>query len=128
MTIYLTTKRRLFFFGLILMNTMIPVVAVHAEQQPVYKNSNKSVDVRVKDLLKRMTPEEKASQLQAIWVKRAGFESPQGEFDPVKAKQFLEHGIGQIARPSENKGKDVATHKTPAQTLAYTFRYSRYIS
>jgi beta-glucosidase len=120
-------KARLICCGLILMSTLAPSIAAKVEQNAVYKNPNKSIEARVKDLLKRMTLEEKAAQLQTVWDKRIEFESPQGEFDPVKAKQILGQGIGQIARPSENRGKGVISHKTPAQTLAYTNQLQQWL-
>ena len=83
-----------------------------------YKNPNLPINERVKDLLGRMTLEEKSAQLQAIWIKRQALETEKGGFDPSKAKEILGLGIGHIARPSENKSP-VTPNKTPLQTVEF---------
>ncbi|MHC4078855.1 MAG: glycoside hydrolase family 3 N-terminal domain-containing protein, partial [Planctomycetota bacterium] len=81
--------------------------------QPPYKNADLPVDVRVDDLLSRMTLEEKVAQLLCNWPQAAdpehigkGIIDDAGCFNPEGAREVLAHGIGQIARPSE--AKDVA--------------------
>jgi hypothetical protein len=81
--------------------------------QPPYKDANLPVDVRVDDLLSRMTLEEKVAQLLCNWPQAAdpehigkGIIDDAGCFNPEGARKVLAHGIGQIARPSE--AKDVA--------------------
>jgi beta-glucosidase len=73
------------------------------KENPPYKNSKLSIDERVKDLLGRMTMEEKLAQTQCIWQQKKMILDDQGNFSAQKAKSYLPHGIGQIARPSENK-------------------------
>ena len=94
--------------------------------EPAYKNSQKPIDVRVKDLLKRMTLEEKVAQLQTIWVARQKLETEAGEFTPEHAKEILGVGIGQVARPAENKAT-LTPNKTPSQTLAFTNAVQKYL-
>jgi len=66
-------------------------------EKELYKNPELPVDVRVKDLLERMTLEEKVAQLGTIW----GFEvlGENKKFSREKAEKLLKHGIGQITRP-----------------------------
>jgi len=79
------------------------------ERLPEYKNPRLSVDVRVADLLSRMTLEEKVAQLTCLWGNRpqanpqTDFATDRGEFSPTKAAQVMKHGIGQIARQRERK-------------------------
>ena len=79
------------------------------ERLPDYKNSRLSVDVRVADLLSRMTLEEKVAQLTCLWGDRpqvnpqTNFATDRGEFSPAKAAQVMKYGIGQIARQRERK-------------------------
>jgi beta-xylosidase len=60
-----------------------------------YLDPSLPIDVRVDELLDRMTPEEKLAQLGSVWV----FEILDGdELDPTKAGVRLGAGIGQITR------------------------------
>jgi beta-glucosidase len=74
--------------------------AVEPQSTP-YKNAALSTDERVADLLGRMTLEEKVAQLVGLWQKKPQIQDADGRFDPSKAKTLLEHGIGEISRPSE---------------------------
>jgi beta-glucosidase len=62
---------------------------------------------RVKDLLSRMTLEEKAAQMVCIWQKKAEtLVDADGNFDPTKAAEAFRdgHGLGQVGRPSDAGG------------------------
>jgi beta-glucosidase len=72
-------------------------------EKPLYKDASQPVAARVEDLLKRMTLEEKAQQMVAIWLQKEKIQSPDGEFDAAKASQNLPNGIGQIARPYDRR-------------------------
>jgi beta-glucosidase len=71
---------------------------------PVYKNPFVSAEKRVKDLLSRMTLEEKAAQMMCVWQeKNSKLLDQNGNFDFKKAKASFKtgHGIGQVGRPSD---------------------------
>jgi len=80
-------------------------------EKPPYKNPQLPIDERVKDLLARMTLEEKVAQMTCLWMEKPNDNSrvPKeslplgGEFSPVIAKQKMPFGIGQFARQREGK-------------------------
>lgn len=73
-------------------------------QQPAYRNKNLSPEARAKDLLKRMTLDEKVMQTQCLWIQKSQILNSNGDFDPVKAKNALKNGLGELARLNENAG------------------------
>jgi beta-glucosidase len=72
-----------------------------AADRPAYQDPRLPVEVRVADLLSRMTLDEKAAQLRALWLKQADIADERKVFSAEKAKAVLAHGLGQVARPSE---------------------------
>jgi len=77
---------------------------------PAYKNARLAPEKRVKDLLGRMSLEQKAAQMMCIWRSKAEtLADADGNFDLAKARKALGKGagIGQVGRPSDaGKGKD----------------------
>ena len=77
---------------------------------PIYKNPAATAAGRVKDLLSRMTLEEKAAQMMCVWQKKTEMlVNGDGNFNLKKAKAAFKkgHGIGQVGRPSDaGKGKN----------------------
>jgi len=77
---------------------------------PIYKNPAAPVVRRVKDLLSRMTLEEKAAQMMCVWQKKSEtLVDANGDFDLKKARAAFKsgHGLGQVGRPSDaGKGKN----------------------
>lgn len=69
----------------------------------LYKNPDVAIDLRVDDLLKRMTLDEKIAQMHGIWVDKFDrlFDDNRN-FDPQKAAENYSSGLGHIVRPSEN--------------------------
>jgi beta-glucosidase len=83
---------------------------------PLYKNATAPVEARVRDLVSRMTLEEKVAQLLTIWDEKKDIFDTSGQFDAAKMTAKFPNGIGQFARPSdadgpasprEKKGRDV---------------------
>lgn len=74
-----------------------------------YLNPQLSIDERVKDLIARMTLEEKAAQMMCVWMEKPNDNSKVkkeqlpfgGTFSPALAKQKIPNGIGQFARQRE---------------------------
>ena len=90
-----------------------------------YKNPSLSPERRVRDLLARMTLEEKAAQMMCVWQeKSAKLVDARGDFDFAKAKAAFKqgHGIGQVGRPSDagSKPTDVGIGKSPRATAELT--------
>ncbi len=83
--------------------------AAEAQEKLPFKNANLPIDERVKDLLARMTIEEKAAQMMCVWMEKPNDNSkvPKeqmplgGEFSPALAKEKMPNGIGQFARQRE---------------------------
>ncbi len=84
-------------------------IIVKAQENIPYKNARLSVDVRVKDLLSRMTLEEKIAQMSCLWMQKpndnTGIPKEQmpfgGTFSPEMAKEKMPFGMGQFARQRE---------------------------
>ena len=80
------------------------------QQLPPYKNPQLPAAQRVKDLLSRMTLEERAAQMMCVWQKKSEtLVDAEGNFDLRKAKIAFKHGhgLGQVGRPSDaGKGKN----------------------
>jgi len=87
------------------------------KKAPTYLDANVDAAKRTKDLLSRMTLEEKAAQMMCVWQQKADtLLNAEGNFDEKKAKRSFRHGrgIGQVGRPSDAgstpaepwKGKD----------------------
>jgi beta-glucosidase len=78
-----------------------------AQHTAAYRNPNLSVERRVKDLLSRMTPREKAAQMLCIWQQKGSkLVDEKGNFDLAKARKHFKdgNGLGQVGRPSDAGG------------------------
>jgi len=77
---------------------------------PAYKNHTLPPAKSVKDLLARMSLDEKAAQMLCVWQTKAKtLVDESGNFDPKKAKAAFRkgNGLGQVGRPSDaGGGKD----------------------
>lgn len=82
-----------------------PAIAAKAAARPLYRDPTTPVDLRVRDLLGRMTLDEKVAQMIALWGTKAEVMS-EGTltFDPARASKAYPNGVGQITRPSDRRG------------------------
>jgi beta-glucosidase len=85
--------------------------AIGLAQTSPYQNPQLPVEHRVADLLSRMTLQEKVAQLESAWENRQFFSDPKalfvdekGVFLPQQAAVLIRNGLGEISRPSENRG------------------------
>ena len=81
-----------------------------------YLDPGRSVEERASDLLSRMTFEEKAAQMHALWLilSADGEHRPRqddftGGTDPAAVKRALGHGLGQISRALGSHGVEPRT-------------------
>jgi hypothetical protein len=72
-------------------------------EKRMYKDPAAPVAARVEHLLSLMTLEEKVAQMLCLWQTKPKIQTPDGEFDPVKASESCPHGMGMIARPSDRQ-------------------------
>lgn len=94
------------------------------ESKPAYLDAALPVEKRVKDLISRMTLEEKVAQMLCIWNdKMKTLINDKGQFDLQKAKESYKHGngLGQVGRPS-----DTAGGKNPRQTAELTNQIQKF--
>lgn len=106
---------------------LLPSAVRAAARSPLYKDVRAPIADRVRDLLGRMTLEEKVAQMIALWARKA--EVMDGlTFDPAKAASAYPGGVGAIARPSDKRGGPgaadaaggtAANWRTPADTVAF---------
>ncbi len=101
---------------------------------PPYKNADLVVDLRVKDLLSRMTLEEKVAQLTSLDEYRLDrYDSilvldEQGNFTSV-FKERLKHGIGEFSRPAGNLLRlDRPSYRSkPSEVAKFTNQLQKYV-
>ena len=81
-----------------------------------YQEPSRSIEERASDLLSRMTFEEKAAQMHALWLllSEDGEHRPRqddftGGTDPAAVKKALGHGLGQISRALGSHGVEPRT-------------------
>ena len=99
------------FLVFLLVASFAPLsLTVRAQNEKLpYRNVQLSIEERVKDLLARMTIEEKTAQMMCLWMERPNDNTkvPKeqlplgGDFSPEIAKQKMPFGMGQFARQRE---------------------------
>lgn len=87
------------------------LLAIGCATGPAYKDATLSPEKRAADLLKRMTLEEKAAQLQCRWTDKADFLT-EGKMDYEKAREVMPDGIGSLARMNEDLGPGHIPYKS----------------
>ncbi|HLX22791.1 MAG TPA: glycoside hydrolase family 3 N-terminal domain-containing protein [Usitatibacter sp.] len=91
--------------GMTALGAVPPLSAAPPEASAPYRDKSLPVEARVKDLLGRMTLEEKVAQLIALWsTKHDILADGSNEFDFQKAIKAYPDGVGQVTRPSDIKG------------------------
>src|SRR5256885_13329439 len=99
--------------------TLVAALPALAQDRPAYRDPSRPVEERVHDLLSRMTLEEKVAQTLALWKRKDRITDEKGRFDPAGAAAVLAHGIGQIARPSEPRGKPAPILLGPRENAVF---------
>jgi len=84
----------------------------------VSRDSSRNTDTRVKELLSRMTLEEKICQLGSVWSSKI---IEADKFSPEGAEKFIKNGIGQISRPAASTGLP------PREVAAFTNELQRFL-
>jgi beta-glucosidase len=100
------TRRDLFgLLGSVSIVGLVPGVAQAAAATPIYRDARAPVDLRVRDLMARMTLEEKVGQTISLWATKADVMTVGGlTFDPARATAAYPAGFGQVTRPSDLRG------------------------
>src|SRR5688572_17018771 len=93
--------------------------ALLAQETPAYKDPRRAVDERVRDLLARMTLEEKAAQTMSFWKDKEKITDDAGAFVAGKAAAVMPHGIGQLARPTELRDKPTKILNGPRENALF---------
>lgn len=101
--------RRLSTFAAMVALTVPPMVAsspayARASTAPLYKDASQPIEVRVDDLLRRMTLEEKVAQITSVWDGKKAIFDAQRQLDISKLRRLYPNGMGQMARPSDAAG------------------------
>jgi len=98
---------------------VFPVPLKEGGNVELYKRSDLPAEIRARDLLSKMTLEEKMMQLGSVW----GYEllDQEGRFSEERANELLRHGIGQITRPGG------ATNLEPAEVVKFVNQIQRYL-
>jgi beta-glucosidase len=94
-------------------------LAAAPADRPLYKDPSQPVELRVADLLGRMTLEEKVAQTLGIWKRKERITDDEGRFAAAKAADVLGNGIGQIARPSEIRDRPKRIVLGPRENAAF---------
>ena len=84
---------------------LLGVLPVLAQDTAAYRDRTRPVDERVRDLLARMTLDEKVAQTLALWKGKEKITDAQGQLDPAGARLLLANGLGQLSRPTELRDK-----------------------
>ena len=84
----------------------------------IYRDSSQSIDARTKDIVSKMTLDEKIAQLSGIW----SFEVLEArKLSPKRAESLLRNGIGQISRPG------IGTALPPKEIAAFTNEIQKFL-
>jgi beta-glucosidase len=105
-----------------------------AGERPVYRDASADIALRVKDLLGRMTLQEKVGQMISLWQAKAEIMDDL-TFSPGKASAAYPDSFGQVTRVSDKRGGSGAgtasggsadRWRTPAETVAFVNALQRW--
>jgi beta-glucosidase len=106
----------------VLAATVASILTVAASGgQETYRDPKVPIPERVRDLISRMTIEEKAAQLCSMWFSKERILDTNGAFSAEKAKAAIPNGIGQIGRPGDTFGtsrRDAEQFRSAADAAA----------
>ena len=105
-----------------------PQSEIPPKKIPAYRNPALPPARRVKDLLSRMTLEEKAAQMMCVWQKKVDtLVDDDGNFDLPKARKAFKdrRGLGQVGRPSDAGGPRDSAKGRNARTMAELTKIGR---
>lgn len=97
------TRRAALAASAAMVTTAMPRLAF-AQSRGGYRDASLPIGERVRDLVSRMTLQEKAAQLRCMWETKVGFLDARRSFSDALAEKVIGDGIGQIARPSDIRG------------------------
>jgi beta-glucosidase len=100
-----------------------------AQRTPPYKDPNAPLEVRVEDLLRRMTLEEKIQQITTVWRQKREIYDDALNFDPARFAARYPHGIGHLARPNDRSGMGSpvqVAYRDPRETVELANAIQRY--
>jgi beta-glucosidase len=84
---------------------LLAATPAFAQKRDLYRDHRAPIADRVRDLLARMTLDEKVAQLCCLWFSKDRIMDPEtGAFSPEKAATAIPNGLGQIGRPSDTAG------------------------
>ena len=90
--------------GISALGALPPFAKAAPPMDAPYRNAQLPVEERVKDLVGRMTLNEKVMQLIALWATKKDVLDGNDAFSPEKAGRLYPDGFGQVTRPSDRKG------------------------
>lgn len=96
---------------------------------PQYKNAKLPTETRVKDLLSRMTLEEKIAQMLCHWESQASFrvlDSLTGDLNEALLAKRAPNGLGEVARPSEGQAKGMGKGPDAFATATLANKIQKY--
>jgi beta-glucosidase len=84
-------------YRLLLLALLLPA-SLFGQNQPDYKNPSLPVELRVTDLLGRMTLDEKIAQISGFGHRDTDYLDASGHIDTAKAEPLFRNGVGQTGR------------------------------
>ncbi|MDR3526339.1 MAG: glycoside hydrolase family 3 N-terminal domain-containing protein [Rhizomicrobium sp.] len=108
----------------------LPYAAQGKTAAAPYRDPGAPLELRVRDLLGRMTLDEKVAQLCSMWMSKTAIMDGAGVFSPAKAVKSIPHGIGQIGRPNDTTGTTRANEsgfRSTIETIAFVNAVQRYL-